>query len=1621
MRTTLETVGREQGLSPVTAAPGPASSAVGDDPLAVDSSDQPLNAPPPYVYSFDFDYGMGPWTSWLAPSVIQEPGGEHESFTRLNAPGSLDPNHLDGIGALRLVAHLPIPQVGSPGALNLAGGEFEITIRATDYQANGGKLVVWLCRYVPEEGVFKNYYVNLVANNWANTGNDLTGQLVEGEWVTLTVSLSDDPEDWTYAGENHAQQGDWADRYQPYSLTETLNQTDATLHLVIINDEPDEHPTGFLDIANITVRTQTPATPSAPGNNNANREFFHGLEDQDATGVLAGDGVVDLDNATFSLVSGSATNGTVSLDPATGAFIFTPDANYYGPTDFVGPATFRYTVTDGVNTSAVRTAYIFIGGINDAPTSSALDPSLEIAANAPFSYALRRGADVDVHERLTYHLVDGSATNGAVTIDPENGRYVFTPANGYSGPATFSYYVSDGQLDSAPRTVTLTVVPPGQQPARLTYNEAVDLLIAGDFQGFVNSVILLAEGGHDGAATFYGTWLRYGQNVPMDTALAAHYLEMARHVPDAALLLADMYVSGEGVDRDYAEAREIYETMPTSAMALYRLAILHDNGFGGPLDDEKAVELYLQAAKLGNADAMYTLGRRYLSGEGVAADPVDAYFWLGVGLRLNGGPNTPAFDDLLTFNMQQAVDMGLSPGEIASLDAAIDAWTPGQPSPVNDAPDTGAAPDAATGPAGQPLSGTLPEASDADGDALTYLLVPGSAQHGSVTIDPQTGDWVFTPAAGYVGLAEFRYVVSDGQMPSGEVTVQVTLEPVTAAQQDAASVAETQTLAVAPEAGLLSNDVISATGGSLSIASVNGAGANVGQAVVGDWGSITINADGSYTFVASAASASLVQGQTATDSFTYTIIDEEGVTSTSTLTVTITGVGGGVISGDGVLIGTAFGDIITGGAGSDVLVGQGGNDLVDGGEGAANEMYGGTGNDIIIVRQAGDTVIEFENEGTDTIQTTLQAYTLAAPNVENLAYIGAGSFEGTGGAGANAITGGAGNDILAGLGGDDTLNGGLGDDVLRGGAGLDVLIGGGGVDAADYSQAAGAVTASLTTGSASNDGDGGTDGFSGVENLLGSAFGDSLTGNGAANQLSGGVGNDVLSGLNGDDVLIGGAGVDVLNGGGGVDTVDYSGAASGMRAQLNSNASTNDGDGGTDTFSGIENLTGSAFNDTLIGDGGANVLRGGLGSDTLIGLAGNDVLWGGSGAANALQGGTGDDLYMLEANDTVIEFSGEGTDTVDARINTYVLANHVEKLIFGGAGNFNGTGNALNNTITGGTGNDVLRGGGGSDIFNGGAGSDTVDYTLAASGVTARLDLMQAANNGSGGVDVYISIERLIGSNHADLLVGGTGNDVLMGGIGSDVLLGGGGDDTLFGGSGGMNNQMQGGAGNDWYVLDAFDTCVEFTGEGTDTVEARIGSYTLGANIENLIYSGPGKFVGTGNALNNTITGGALNDILRGGGGDDVINGGLGTDEVQLRGVAADYTITAEGNGWRIVDSVGGRDGSTFVTSVEVLRYANNTVTALTYGAQAPVEGSGKNGDAAQVLPTLGEDDAFVLPPEAFDGPPAKGWDDMQVLPGTGEPVVTVMLEPTPPGLVPHVDPAHDGFDPVRDRLDPWA
>ncbi|QOZ27749.1 hypothetical protein XH93_32150 [Bradyrhizobium sp. CCBAU 51753] len=142
---------------------------------------------------------------------------------------------------------------------------------------------------------------------------------------------------------------------------------------------------------------------------------------------------------------------------------------------------------------------------------------------------------------------------------------------------------------------------------------------------------------------------------------------------------------------------------------------------------------------------------------------------------------------------------------------------------------------------------------------------------------------------------------------------------------------------------------------------------------------------------------------------------------------------------DFIGIGTAGDDWIQGNTGNDYLIGLDGNDTLYGGGGSANTLQGGKGDDTYLVESPGDTLVEFANEGHDTVQTTLTQFTLPA-NFEDLLYSGTFNFTGTGNAADNLIRGGTGNDLLYGGAGNDTLIGGWGGDELTGGSGADHFV-----------------------------------------------------------------------------------------------------------------------------------------------------------------------------------------------------------------------------------------------------------------------------------------------------------------------------------------------------------------------------------------------------------------------------------------------------------------------------------------------------------------------------------------------------------------------------------------------------
>lgn len=267
-----------------------------------------------------------------------------------------------------------------------------------------------------------------------------------------------------------------------------------------------------------------------------------------------------------------------------------------------------------------------------------------------------------------------------------------------------------------------------------------------------------------------------------------------------------------------------------------------------------------------------------------------------------------------------------------------------------------------------------------------------------------------------------------------------------------------------------------------------------------------------------------------------------------------------------------------------------------------------------------------------------------------------------------------------------------------------------------------------------------------------------------------------------------------------------------------------------DLGSGDDDVDAGAGNDTLVGGEGYDRLFGEEGNDELIGGEGDDLLVGGEGT-DLMAGGRGDDNYYVDnAGDIVVEGANEGCDMVRASVS-YTLGDHVEELLLLGSEAIDGTGNALDNALLGNDADNVLSGLAGNDILNGYGGNDT--------------------------------------------LIGGDGDDRLVGEDGDDTLIGGAGDDS-------------------YYIDSVNDVIIEDANQGWDAVFTTV-SYTAGAHIEGIYLNGSQAINATGNALDNHLNGNSAANVLDGGDGNDGIAAGRG-DDIVLGGAGEDRLYGDAGN-----------------------------------------------------------------------------------------------------------------------------
>jgi Ca2+-binding RTX toxin-like protein len=706
------------------------------------------------------------------------------------------------------------------------------------------------------------------------------------------------------------------------------------------------------------------------------------------------------------------------------------------------------------------------------------------------------------------------------------------------------------------------------------------------------------------------------------------------------------------------------------------------------------------------------------------------------------------------------------------------------------------------------------------------------------------------------------------------------------------------------------------------VANINGTGNNFNNILIGNSGINILDGLAGNDTLIGGAGADVLRGGTGNDTFIIDSTDRvEEALNAGTDTVqagfnytlganleNLTLIGTAAIGTgntlNNYLLGNAIANTLNGGEGADTLEGGAGVDTLN----------GGVGDDTYII-DASDAILEAAGAGIDTVQASF-SYALTNANLENLTLIGTGNINGTGNAGNNAIAGnsnsnvlngGAGNDILDGNGGIDTLIGGLGDDTYIVDNSADVL------DA--ISEAANNGTDTVQTNINYILGNNlerlvqtGSDDIEGIGNAL-------------ANTIIGNAGDNIIDGMAGADVMSGGAGNDTYIVENASDIVTENAGSSGgfdtIESSIDFDLATKGANVEGLTLTGVAiNGKGNSLNNILVGNDRNNNLV------EESSLSGNDILDGGAGI-DTMSGGTGNDKYIVDNSaDVVAEVPSisvnSGIDLVEASVS-YILSTDVENLTLTGTANINGTGNSSDNKIFGNVGNNILVGNSGNDSLDGGFGRDTLSGGAGDDIFVVdnfRDVVTEALNQGTD--LVKSSVTHLLGSNFENLeltgsddlngtgnslnnfilgnggtntLDGGSGDDELDGGGDNDLLIGGLGNDTVDGSTGGIDTLI-GGLGNDTYLVGLpEDVITEDFNQGIDTVFSGAVTYTLSANLENLILAG-GEINGFGNDLANNITGSSSNNVIDGGLGNDTMTGGSGNDTYMVNS-AGDIVVEA--------------------------------------------------------------------------------------------------------------------------------
>ena len=544
----------------------------------------------------------------------------------------------------------------------------------------------------------------------------------------------------------------------------------------------------------------------------------------------------DVDNTAAQLAVSAPTvnpaQGSVTLN-ADGTINFTPASGV------TGPVTITYTLTDSFGASTTGTLQVNVGGINTPPV--AVNDSASTVQNTAVTIAagtlIANDTDADGNP-LTITSVQ-LPTNGTVALVA--GSVVFTPTPGYTGTASFDYTINDGQGGTSTATVNVTVtavVAVNNPPVAVPDSNAV-----------------VESGVNPGNIAFAGTPSATGNVLTNDTD------------PDALDTKAVSAVNGSAANVG-AVISGTYGSVQISA----------DGSYTYTLDNARPATQALAQGQAVSEVFSY-----------VVRDAAGATSSTTLTINVTGTNDAP----LANADSNAVVESGVNPGNIAF---------PGTPSASGNVLSNDTDPDAADTKAVNAVNGSAANV----GSTIT-------GTYGTVNI-AANGSYTYTldnarPATqaltqGQVVSEVFNYNLKDALgavSNTTTLTISVTgTNDAPLANADSNAVVESGVnpgnvaFAGTPSAtgNVLTNDTDPDAADTKTVNAVNGLAANVGAVISGTYGSVRINADGSYTYTLDntlPATQALAQGQVVSEVFNYNLNDTAGATSSSTLTITVTG------------------------------------------------------------------------------------------------------------------------------------------------------------------------------------------------------------------------------------------------------------------------------------------------------------------------------------------------------------------------------------------------------------------------------------------------------------------------------------------------------------------------------------------------------------------------------------------------------------------------------------------------------------------------------------------------------------------------------------------------------------